>query len=749
MLFGLLGIALPVLAHLLSKKKYDIVRWGAMQFLELGRNTQRRVRLEELLLMLMRMGLVAILVLGLARPWISSRWFGQLGSTDARDVVFVVDGSSSMGWEGKTATPHSAAIQWAHRFLEQLRGGDTIAVLDARDTVRPVLIPGSTDFREVRKALTELPPPGGGSDLVEGTSQALRQLNSAGNLVRDVIVLTDLQARPWSVDDVQRFEALDEQRRQPAIVPRIWVVDVAGQTTISRENFSLAAIKLSRHFTAPELPVRIQTKLQHHGGDAAVSRKIYLEIDGQRISSATIQSPAIPPGGEYSVEFEHRFNDAGVHLISLVLDQDNLPGDDRAEAAIEVTRALPVLVIDGAPHLDETRGETFFLKVALGGGASTALFNPKVVPLNQFVPPLLDDNSLLILANVSKLSSEQTSAVRSFVDGGGGLLIALGDQVNSAFYNDNLFAQGKGLLPTTLQLIQQPPAPMAGGQPVPITVDNASLELPWVQSFRKESQGGLTETRFDKWWLLTPAVEPVAMPVPPTSTPATDQTAALRNVAIVAARLSNGAPFIVERDYGHGRVVVLAAPLDSDWSTLPAKPDYVPFLHELLFHLATGNRVTRNVSVGEAISFPVSKDFDPQSFVFQGPGKLVLPVRLGGDELRRLASLDDTSIPGVYRMVAAKQGVPVAGAVGEPYVVNFDRRESDLTVLTAEQKKSLEAGDRLKLIGDLDELRRAMFSNQAKSEFWQFMLLVVLALLVVEVWLTRRLVQGGHAVLDD
>ena len=159
--------------------------------------------------------------------------------------------------------------------------------------------------------------------------------------------------------------------------------------------------------------------------------------------------------------------------------------------------------------------------------------------------------------------------------------------------------------------------------------------------------------------------------------------------------------------------------------------------------------MTRNVSVGEAISFPVSKDFDPQSFVFQGPGKLVLPVRLGGDELRRLASLDDTSIPGVYRMVAAKQGVPVAGAVGEPYVVNFDRRESDLTVLTAEQKKSLEAGDRLKLIGDLDELRRAMFSNQAKSEFWQFMLLVVLALLVVEVWLTRRLVQGGHAVLDD
>src|SRR3954447_18582833 len=105
MLLGLAGVALPVLAHLLSKKKYDIVRWGAMQFLELGRNTQRRVRLEELMLMTMRMGMIALLAIGLARPWISSSWFSQYGSSEVRDVVFVIDGSSSMGWEGKTATP--------------------------------------------------------------------------------------------------------------------------------------------------------------------------------------------------------------------------------------------------------------------------------------------------------------------------------------------------------------------------------------------------------------------------------------------------------------------------------------------------------------------------------------------------------------------------------------------------------------------------------------------------------------------
>ena len=68
MLIGLAGLSLPILAHLISKKKYDIVHWGAMQFLELGRNARRRLRLEELLLLLVRMGLVALLVVALARP---------------------------------------------------------------------------------------------------------------------------------------------------------------------------------------------------------------------------------------------------------------------------------------------------------------------------------------------------------------------------------------------------------------------------------------------------------------------------------------------------------------------------------------------------------------------------------------------------------------------------------------------------------------------------------------------------------
>ena len=114
MLGGLAAMALPVLAHLISRRRFDIVQWGAMQFLQLGRKTRRRIRLEELLLMLLRMGILGAIAFAMARPWASGGAIGKLTGRVSRDVVLVIDGSYSMGWKGPVETPHAKAIQWAH-----------------------------------------------------------------------------------------------------------------------------------------------------------------------------------------------------------------------------------------------------------------------------------------------------------------------------------------------------------------------------------------------------------------------------------------------------------------------------------------------------------------------------------------------------------------------------------------------------------------------------------------------------------
>src|SRR5881227_2937811 len=93
MLVGLVALIIPPLIHLLNRRRFDVVDWGAMQFLQISETTRRRLLIEELLLLALRMGLIALLVLALAAPYATSPLFADLGSRGNRDLVLIFDGS--------------------------------------------------------------------------------------------------------------------------------------------------------------------------------------------------------------------------------------------------------------------------------------------------------------------------------------------------------------------------------------------------------------------------------------------------------------------------------------------------------------------------------------------------------------------------------------------------------------------------------------------------------------------------------
>src|SRR3954463_13147310 len=95
LLLGLAAVAIPPIIHLLNRRRYDVIDWGAMQFLQISEVTRRRLLIEELLLMAMRMALIAILVLPLPAPRVSTSLFSAAQHPN-RDVVVIVDGSASM-----------------------------------------------------------------------------------------------------------------------------------------------------------------------------------------------------------------------------------------------------------------------------------------------------------------------------------------------------------------------------------------------------------------------------------------------------------------------------------------------------------------------------------------------------------------------------------------------------------------------------------------------------------------------------
>ncbi len=206
-LWALPLVALPVVVHLLHRRRHRVVEWGAMMFLLEGERSSRgRQRLRELLLLAARTLAVLALVLTLGRP-IAGGWAARVAGERLDQVILILDRSSSMG-EEVDGFPES-------KLAFGLRAaGEALAITVPRellvvDATRPteVLRPQDLD------ALLELSfdeATSAGSDVLTAFETAARAIEGAGAGRTEVWVLTDAQREDWAPED-GRWEAVVQQ----------------------------------------------------------------------------------------------------------------------------------------------------------------------------------------------------------------------------------------------------------------------------------------------------------------------------------------------------------------------------------------------------------------------------------------------------------------------------------------------------------------------------------------------------------
>ncbi len=200
LLLGLAGLAIPIIVHLLHRRRFEVVDWGAMQFLQISETTRRRLLWEEIILMALRMGLIALLVLGLAAPIVVSSLLAKImHDRPSRDVVLIFDGSASMAYASHEKMPHQSAKEWAQSLLRELSSSDGVAILLARKQVVPLAGELTHDRVLLHEKIDQLPSPSGSADLPEAVREALRILNDRSKSPeRDIIVLSDGQKHGWA-----------------------------------------------------------------------------------------------------------------------------------------------------------------------------------------------------------------------------------------------------------------------------------------------------------------------------------------------------------------------------------------------------------------------------------------------------------------------------------------------------------------------------------------------------------------------
>ena len=727
--------AVPVLIHLINRKRFRVVRWAAMRFvLEAERESLRRIRVQQILLLVVRSSVLIALALAMASamPWADDlvwrRFFPDrapvVSATSRRTHrILVLDGSFSMAAKAAGRSCFERAQAAAIRVLEESPAGDGFNVLLMAQSPRRVVPRASDDARAVEREIEALRLPHGNADV-------LASLNAIDDMLRhsadrfdskEVYFFTDLGRSTWTSSALtDRASALQKIQAQARVV----FVDT-GQEGL--DNVAVTSVVATDPPAIVARPVNIAAELHNYGTQPRRQLRVELHVGrGRSVASdpdfalrlVQEQTIDLAPGETATAVFSHRFDAPGEYAVQVRSESDSLELDDVRTAILSVRDSVPVLLVNGKPAAERDEQATEWIRDALNpfptGTVSEFLgIQPRTLSDTSFADAglaELTNADCVFLCDVPRLGRSAVRRLETYLGQGGGVVLCLGPDVDLEAYNQLLYRNGEGFLPARLLGYRD----SAGSSFFSFQADDDAYHHALLTAFSADrDRSSLTNVRFHKYvraalpahsqgrpilsfapWSL--AGTQSLTPSSPAGPPAPPGTASRNDPAVVVA------PF------GKGRVILITSTADMDWGTWPASPSFPAFVQESLRFAIAGRLGARSVSAGQ----PLEETLPP------GTGSLEATVHVPDKRSEMTQVLDgtdvgtlrwtDTDATGIYRVVIGKDSRDHLFAVNVP-MASEDQRgcESDLIRATREELHEAFPGAEFELTDDPEQILRA------------------------------------------
>jgi hypothetical protein len=430
-----------------------------------------------------------------------------------------------------------------------------------------------------------------------------------GQLMRSIDALLRGAELPAVIDLVTDIQQSSLPTRFGELAPRraaeVAIHDVSGGKA---DNWTIES------FGGSALTGELEASVRSFA--AADARKsVRLTLNGKTIGEQPVE---IPAGGRAQARFSALELASGPNRVTVsLLPGDDLKADDQRYLVLKRPQPRSVLLVSA----DQRGRGALYLSSALGTLATLGLVPETRVPGKLTERPLADQ-SFVVVTDAGLLGPSEIAALTDYVQNGGRALLALGPR-----------SVGLTTVPLsgeTLRSGQQ----LGASATVSIgEIDNAHPALRGLDDLRS--------AKFTRYVGVEPGAE--------------DR---------VLIRLDDGAPLLIERTVGAGRVLLFTSSLDREWNDLPVQPVYVPFVAGLANHLLGGAGFTSEAELGStlavrALGLAGGQIFDPR-------GQKALGLGAGSEDVL----LDQV---GFYEVVG--------GGNTELVAVNFDPRESDLTLI--------------------------------------------------------------------
>lgn len=681
-LAGLTALSLPLILHLVRRTPRGRQEFSSLMFLSpTPPRLTRRSRLDQILLLLLRLAALALVTLAFCRPFLREAASLTFADLTGKRLAILIDTSASM----KRSDLWQQALKLAEKQLEELNPQDDVALFAFSDRLRTII-----DFQKdgaapipdkpqvVRKQLKSLQPDWGSTDLGAALVAVASELDAASDvrqspLEPQIVVISDFQ----SGSQIEALQSFEWPERVPVVTLRVAPTNTTNahaQVLPAEEGNELADVR-----------VRVV--------NAADSRGDQFTVEWAESKVAGARTDVyVPPGQTRIIRLPRGAENLQADRVVLRGDDHDF---DNTFFVVPPRKLEATMLYAGRDAGEDPEGQQLYLRMAVAND-----------PLRQVeVRPLVADKPLTAPGDVAPklivvsqaVTEELRTKLTTFAEQGGVLLLVPEGEAAASL---NSFFDDVELPRATAEIA----ATRESRSEKYLLLGEIDFTHPLFAPFAAPRYSDFTKIHFWKH-------RPVTLKSPATTR--------------VVARFDNGDPALLERSVGQGRVLALTSGWQPEDSQLALSSKFVPLVGALLDLACGGAEVAQSVAVGQPVTLQSSTQ--PEPIVVQTPDGR--EVRLASD----VSSFTETDRPGIYR---AK-----VGSTETRFAVNLSASESLTAPLDLEQleQRGVRMGTEQTRSQRIDRVRQQRDTElESRQKVWRWLIVVALGLLVLETWWAGR-----------
>ncbi len=688
-LFGLIGAAIPLIIHLLNLRKLRTIEFSTLTFLkELQQTKIRRLKLKQILLLIIRTLMIILIVLAFSRPALRGTFLGGIGVHSLSTVLIILDDSFSMMSQDDEGELFKQSKESALKILDLMKEGDEAYIIKLSNPESSELVP-SHDIALVKTAVRESQVSQIRNPIEPALQLASKIMSKSKNANKEIYIVSDFQKTLFEPQD----KSLNPNTPLFAEDTKFFLNEV-GKKEI--QNVGIDSLFVQTKIFEKNKPINLTALIKNYGSNELKNIVASLYLDGVRVAQRSLDLSAM---GTASANFSAIPKRTGAIKGYVELETDALEFDNRRYFTINVPDKIRVTFISNP---DESR----FMKLALtatSGENSNQLFE-----INEYLPsrfPVVDlkKADVLIISNLTNISQADIQRIKIFVEEGKGLILFAPE--NSQLQNFN------GLL--------------------------SALNIPFVESIGTANftfkELDFDHPIFEGMFVKEKKEKERQIDSPEIFTFAKRQTGKEGHTII---SMSNENPFLTQHKLGIGTVLVYSISPKLSWSNFPIKGIFAPIIYRSLLYSAVNENLDESIIVGKEISLKL-KGHKTASVKW----KLISPD--GSEEI--ISTIQKTSSGADVLQLGKliKSGIYELSSdtnIEALLAVNVDKAESDLKKISQEemseyfQRFNIQESNIVRIPTN-EKIQETVLATRYGVELWKYAVILVLFLALLEMFI--------------